>query len=880
MRGAVIGVALLLAVCAVAVADAPALPDLVWRRAWTLPAAVPAESAGLWTPTTAVSDVALALPGERGTVSLLDPHTGTLRRSVAADPASPAPITGLWVASGTLVVARGSAQAPVQALSAYDVATGARLWRRTVIVAQQPETRVYGGPRIMVTGHSIVIVGIEAEPVIVFAVDLRSGTTIAQASGERGCVMQGAATARSILLLSHCPAKGHVALSAVDPRTLRRVWTRSLRSHDTPGDMPLDLTAGTDGYAHVTVGNDNVFTDADGRLLPVPGAATGWSRPLYVGSYPAIGPNGELELHSRWPLPAFLIAVDLRAGRLTGLPLDVPAQEANLIGVTRDMAFVHRTQEGAEAIIVYRRYPGRATPAAVLGGVAPAAWPDACSLLSGDDLRILGDDYRAIPSARALGPAKLPRPAACDWVSTAGGGPAVSLSLDWVSATSTEARALFAAEVAQEKSRSSFDPGTDSAQVFSFVTSHPAGIVGMTLVGVGPVVVRMTSVSRQALHLLAPVLRDNLRARYRQPLAPSPPMRGGWNRPTYAVLPIELVVSRGTVYAGADDMIHALAAASGRPRWSYRLGSDVAAAPVVSGGVVYVAVSDGRVVALDASTGRARWSRRLGAQGDLVVAAGRVHVNAGDSAIAALDAADGRTLWRFQAGGALRVPTSVSSGVVYSGSDHGTVYAVDARTGRARWRSRIAGRSDPMTVVAADGLVHAGSESGVVHALDAATGAPRWRARLGSLAFGPLVIGGTIYAGGLGTTYALDASTGRRLWTFSAPGDRLYNVTAPTVARGLAYLGGPDGKLHALEATSGRERWNRSAEAGNGITVVDGTVYTGGDGDSLLALDAATGAIRWSAPIGGEIGREPVVSGGLVYVGSSNGIVYAIPLRP
>ncbi|WP_431914918.1 PQQ-binding-like beta-propeller repeat protein [Nonomuraea jabiensis] len=57
-------------------------------------------------------------------------------------------------------------------------------------------------------------------------------------------------------------------------------------------------------------------------------------------------------------------------------------------------------------------------------------------------------------------------------------------------------------------------------------------------------------------------------------------------------------------------------------------------------------------------------------------------------------------------------------------------------------------------------------------------------------------------------------------------------------------------------------------------------MYTGGDGDSLLALDAATGAIRWSAPIGGEIGREPVVSGGPVYVGSSNGIVYAIPLRP
>src|SRR5689334_2202433 len=114
MRGAVIGMALLLVVCAVAVADAPPPPDLAWRRAWTLPVAVPAESAGLWTPTVAVSDVALALPGERGTVSLLNPRTGTLRRSVAADPASPEPVTGLWVASGTLVVARGSGEGPAQ----------------------------------------------------------------------------------------------------------------------------------------------------------------------------------------------------------------------------------------------------------------------------------------------------------------------------------------------------------------------------------------------------------------------------------------------------------------------------------------------------------------------------------------------------------------------------------------------------------------------------------------------------------------------------------------------------------------------------------------------------------------------------------------------
>ena len=50
----------------------------------------------------------------------------------------------------------------------------------------------------------------------------------------------------------------------------------------------------------------------------------------------------------------------------------------------------------------------------------------------------------------------------------------------------------------------------------------------------------------------------------------------------------------------------------------------------------------------------------------------------------------------------------------------------------------------------------------------------------------------------------------------------------------------------------------------------DGRVYT---------LDAATGALKWSYHTGGEVTTRPVVAGRFVYVGGSNGNVFALPVE-
>jgi len=129
---------------------------------------------------------------------------------------------------------------------------------------------------------------------------------------------------------------------------------------------------------------------------------------------------------------------------------------------------------------------------------------------------------------------------------------------------------------------------------------------------------------------------------------------------------------------------------------------------------------------------------------------------------------------------------------------------------------------------------------------------------------------GTLYFGTSADdqVIALDARTGRRLWTFIAQGPiRL----APTVHEGRVYVGSDDGRVYCLRADDGVLLWQcRGAESsqvlpGNGrnmslwpirsgVVVDRGEVFFAAglfpqQGAFLCAADADTGAIRWRRKI-------------------------------
>ena len=53
-------------------------------------------------------------------------------------------------------------------------------------------------------------------------------------------------------------------------------------------------------------------------------------------------------------------------------------------------------------------------------------------------------------------------------------------------------------------------------------------------------------------------------------------------------------------------------------------------------------------------------------------------------------------------------------------------------------------------------------------------------------------------------------------------------------------------------------------------------MYVGSDDHHLYALDASTGRLLWRCRMDGDVRSSPAVADGVVYVGSSDGYVYAV----
>ena len=213
---------------------------------------------------------------------------------------------------------------------------------------------------------------------------------------------------------------------------------------------------------------------------------------------------------------------------------------------------------------------------------------------------------------------------------------------------------------------------------------------------------------------------------------------------------------------------------------------------------------------------------------------------------------------------------------------------------RSWFRSLCCGGGTPLV---AGGVVYLGAEvdgpdgPAAVYALDAATGQTRWMTLTGAAegSGGLAMAGGRLFVvpvgGGHGSPMvALDAATGRRLWTTElTPGTSTDFYEPPNVAGGVVYVTSGDTKMRALDAVTGRLLWRAyvtRTEGATGTAVSGGLAYVvSGDG-VLLAKDVANGVNRWKASLAAGGGRgRPVgtvsVGGGRVFVATEDGSVLA-----
>lgn len=195
----------------------------------------------------------------------------------------------------------------------------------------------------------------------------------------------------------------------------------------------------------------------------------------------------------------------------------------------------------------------------------------------------------------------------------------------------------------------------------------------------------------------------------------------------------------------------------------------------------------------------------------------------------------------------------VAGGVVFAMDALAQVTAVSA-SGAALWRADLTaafdrgGAQSGGGLAVAGGRVYASTGYGEVVAMDAGTGAVVWRQRIGAPAAGaPAVAGGAVYQMSTeGTGWALDAGSGRVNWTLPAAKNQLASDTgsAPAVAGASVIFPFSAGVVIAVAADSGTPVW-QAAITGNRL----GRAFANS----------------------GDITGDPVVSGGVVYVGTAAG---------
>lgn len=202
-------------------------------------------------------------------------------------------------------------------------------------------------------------------------------------------------------------------------------------------------------------------------------------------------------------------------------------------------------------------------------------------------------------------------------------------------------------------------------------------------------------------------------------------------------------------------------------------------------------------------------------------------------------------------------------GVLYLHTTQQNVFAVDGKTGAVIWQTAIGDPSattDMRGVALGQGMVFSTSGANIAYGLDQATGKIVWQTPLlnepqhglqpGVLAAAAVYYDGLVYIGQNGSTvgarghgYALDAATGKVVWTFwSCPGPGEYGND--TWAGTSWQSGGAVPWVHpAVDPDLGLIFWT----FGNPYPRTDGSSREGTNlfANCLVALDAKTGARKW-----------------------------------
>lgn len=269
------------------------------------------------------------------------------------------------------------------------------------------------------------------------------------------------------------------------------------------------------------------------------------------------------------------------------------------------------------------------------------------------------------------------------------------------------------------------------------------------------------------------------------------------------------------------------------------------------------------------------------------------------SAICCLDATTGEIVWKYATEGSIKNTIALEKGNVFAQDIHGNLYAVNAQTGKLSWSKKLQVKVLPALLdglATSEGKVFAGSGKGLT-CFDAESGKEIWRnidweQREGctaTLGIDENVVIGHSHWGAL---HANDLRTGKHLWALSDYGLRNRSAS-PCLKDGLLYIIS-NNSFFIIEALTGKIIVQKELGINVDVTstplVTADEVIFGTAQNGVVALDRRTLNQKWtfqtkeslifSSPYTKNpsctVETSPVLSGDIVYVAASDGIIYGL----
>lgn len=308
-----------------------------------------------------------------------------------------------------------------------------------------------------------------------------------------------------------------------------------------------------------------------------------------------------------------------------------------------------------------------------------------------------------------------------------------------------------------------------------------------------------------------------------------------WTNPAITSLSSPALVNGEVLLGGTDGRLHALNATSGAELWNVTLVdhpvfSGITSSPKVAYDLAYVGTFNetggpGAVVAVWIGNGTVAW-RHPTASIDFsspAVYDGSVYIGVmglyntttqvtwkPPFGVLALDAATGAQEWFFPTNDSVAASPIATSGLIVVPSKDGYLYAINRTTGSLTWKDALqAGVSSP--ALSGDTLIVAGGSfggSGLVSGVFLDGGSVLWTFHPnGPVQSSVTVANGLAYVATNvpnGTVYALDASTGAPVWSYTPPSSATftdYIFSSPVLADNVLFVAGDNGHVYAFGTT-------------------------------------------------------------------------------